>query len=88
MPAAPTVSVDESDAEQVIELVPDPDVAKEFGTSLMSLWRWDQDPAMAELGWPPPVKIRKRNHRVRQSLERFKQTLIRQAIEERSHTNT
>jgi hypothetical protein len=84
MQTSPTTSADESDAEQVIELVPDPDVAKEFGTSLMSLWRWDQDPAMAELGWPPPVKIRKRNHRVRQRIEAFKQTLIAKSIAERN----
>jgi hypothetical protein len=87
MQTSPPASADESNAEQVIELVPDPDVAKEFGTSLMSIWRWDQDPAMAELGWPPPVKIRKRNHRVRQRIEAFKQTLIAKSIAERNYNN-
>jgi hypothetical protein len=71
------------DAEQVIELVPDPVVAKEFHTTLMGLWRWDHDASMAALGWPPSVKIRNRNHRVRRLVEQFKQTLIRQSIEER-----
>jgi hypothetical protein len=41
------------------ELVPDPQVAREFNVSLMTLWRWDRDPKLAELGWEPPVKIRK-----------------------------
>jgi hypothetical protein len=32
--------------------------------------RWDHDPKLAELGWEPPVKIRKRNYRRRQSVIR------------------
>ena len=32
------------------ELVPDPQVAREFNVSLMTLWRWDRDPKLAELG--------------------------------------
>ena len=40
-------------------LVPDPKVAEEFHTTLMTLWRWDHDPAKAALGWPPKVKIDK-----------------------------
>ena len=45
------------------ELVPDPQVAREFNVSLMTLWRWDRDPRLAKLGWEPPVKIRTRNYR-------------------------
>jgi hypothetical protein len=37
-------------------LVPDPKVAEEFHTTLMTLWRWDHDPKKAALGWPPKVK--------------------------------
>ena len=33
------------------ELVPDPQVAREFNVTLMTLWRWDHDPKLAELGW-------------------------------------
>jgi hypothetical protein len=29
------------------ELVPDPQVAREFSVTLMTLWRWDRDPK----GW-------------------------------------
>ena len=54
------------------ELVPDPQVAREFNVTLMTLWRWDHDPKLAELGWEPPVKIRKRNYRRRRRLEKFK----------------
>jgi hypothetical protein len=57
------------------ELVPDPQVAREFNVSLMTLWRWDRDAKLAELGWEPPVKIRTRNYRRRRSLEKFKVAL-------------
>ena len=57
------------------ELVPDPQVAREFNVSLMTLWRWDRDPKLAESGWEPPVKIRTRNYRRRRPLEKFKVAL-------------
>jgi predicted DNA-binding transcriptional regulator AlpA len=64
-------------------LVPDPEVAAEFGKSLMTIWRWDHD---ATLGFPPPIKIRKRKFRSRRALEAFKQRLMRGALEARSRT--
>jgi hypothetical protein len=67
------------------ELVPDPAAFKELNITSMTAWRWDRDPALIALGWPPKVKVRRRNFRSRQQLEQFKQTLIRQAIEERTH---
>ena len=57
------------------ELVPAPQVAREFNVTLMTLWRWDRDPKLAELGWEPPVKIRRRNYRRRRPLEKFKAAL-------------
>jgi hypothetical protein len=45
------------------ELVPDPQVSKELSVTLMTIWRWDRDPEMVALGWPPPVYIRKRKYR-------------------------
>jgi predicted DNA-binding transcriptional regulator AlpA len=62
------------------ELVPDPQVCKEFGITAMTLWRWDHD---EELDFPPPVKIRKKNYRSRQLLEQFKQRMVATAIAER-----
>jgi len=41
---------------------------------------------MAELGWPPRVSIRNRNHRFRRQLERFKANLLRRAIATRAQT--
>jgi hypothetical protein len=35
-------------------LVPDPQVLKEFGVTAMSIWRWDRDPELIKLEWPPP----------------------------------
>jgi predicted DNA-binding transcriptional regulator AlpA len=63
------------------ELVPDPQVQKEFGITAMTLWRWDHD---RELDFPPPVKIRKKNYRSRQLLEKFKQRVIAEAIAARA----
>jgi hypothetical protein len=40
----------------------------------------DLDEKMIALGWPPPVEIRRRNHRIRRALEAFKRKLIEQAI--------
>jgi hypothetical protein len=43
--------------EKPDELVPDPKVAAEFGVTPMTLWRWDNDPALdfpAEDHDPPP----------------------------------
>jgi hypothetical protein len=65
-------------------LVPDPQVMREFGITAMSLHRWDHDEKMSELGWPPPIRIRKRKFRSRHALEHFKQEMARRAIAERS----
>jgi hypothetical protein len=62
------------------ELVPDAQVRRELGgVSEMTIWRWDRDSNMADLGWPPPVKIRKRKFRPRKQLEAFKANLLREA---------
>jgi predicted DNA-binding transcriptional regulator AlpA len=60
--------------------IPDPQVAKELGITLMSLWRYTHDPA---LNFPPPIKIRNRNFRSRLLLEQFKQRMLRDAIAKR-----
>lgn len=75
--------IEKSAAEQANELVPDPKVAREFGTTLMGLWRWDRDPQLVARGWPPPIRIRGRKFRSRKHLEQFKTALMRQALAER-----
>jgi len=65
-------------------LVPDGEIARELGgLSSMSLHRYDRDPAMIALGWPPPIKIKQRKYRSRLAFENFKRGLVRRAIEER-----
>lgn len=66
------------------DLVPDPVVQREFGVSAMTIWRWDHDPELLALGWPLPVRIRRRNYRPRRAIEKFKGSLIRRAVAERS----
>ena len=66
-------------------LVPDPQVQKEFGVTAMSIWRWDRDPELIALGWPPPIRIRSRKFRSRIALENFKRVMAQRAIEQRGH---
>ena len=68
-------------------LVPDPQVQKEFGVTAMSIWRWDRDPELIKLGWPPPIRIRSRKFRSRIALENFKGVMARRAIEQRARTS-
>jgi predicted DNA-binding transcriptional regulator AlpA len=58
-------------------LVPDRQVAKEMGISLMGIWRWTRDP---DLKFPPAVQIRGRNFRSRRMLEAWKRQMIGRAI--------
>ena len=67
-------------------LVPDPQVQKEFGVTAMSIWRWDRDPELIKLGWPPPIRIRSRKFRSRIALENFKGVMARRAIEQRARS--
>lgn len=67
------------------ELVPDPQVQKEFGISAMTLWRWDHDSA---LHFPPAIKIKTRKYRFRLALDAFKAELLRKAIAERNKKPT
>ena len=55
-------------------LVPDPQVQKEFGVTAMSIWRWDRDPELIKLSWPP--------FRSRIALENFNRGMARRAIEQ------
>jgi hypothetical protein len=62
-------------------LVSDSVARQECGkVSRMCIWRWDHDPAMAELGWPPPIQLNNRKYRSRRALEVFKQNLMKRAL--------
>jgi hypothetical protein len=67
-------------------LVPDPQVQKEFGVTAMSIWRWDRDPELIKLGWPPPIRIRSRKFRSRIALENFKRVMAHGANSRRRET--
>jgi hypothetical protein len=77
------MSVRTNTADEGNDLVPDPQIAKELNVTLMTIWRWDRDPELASLGWPPPVYIRKRKYRPRRLFEQFKGMLIQRAIKAR-----
>jgi hypothetical protein len=70
----------DSSAAKHKEFVPDTQVGREFNVTAMTLWRWDRDPVLESLGWPKPIKIRKRNFRCRHSLEAFKERMLRRAL--------
>ena len=59
------------------ELVPDTVVTKEFNVTLMTLWRWTNDP---ELAFPPAIKIRSRNYRSRRALDEFKSRMLQRGL--------
>jgi hypothetical protein len=63
--------------------VPDPQVFREMDITPMTGSRWDKDPRMIELGWPPPMQVRKRNYRSRKMLERFKANMLERAMKAR-----
>ena len=58
-------------------LVPDPQVWVEFGITPMTGWRWTNDP---EMGFPPLIKIRTRNYRSREELDRFKERMVQEYL--------
>jgi hypothetical protein len=67
------------------ELVPDPVVRQELGgISEMTTNRWDRGKSRAPEGWPPPVKIGRRNHRPRSLIEQMKANMIAAAIRKAS----
>jgi predicted DNA-binding transcriptional regulator AlpA len=51
-----------------MELIPDALVAKRYGVSSMTLWRWDRD---TELNFPKPIRIRGRKYRRAEELAEF-----------------
>jgi hypothetical protein len=67
----------EEQRDDVGDLVPDPQVCREFGVTAMTLWRWDED---CTLGFPPPIRIRKRKFRLRRAIDAFKRRMLQDAI--------
>ena len=72
------------------QFVSDSLVQDELDVSGMTLHRWDRDPRLAALGWPPPMKVTggRRKFRSRRALEQFKANLLQRALAERGKTVT
>jgi hypothetical protein len=72
-----------TESTEVGALIPDPDVFRDLRITAMTAWRWDRDPRMAELGWPPPIYRGRYKFRDSNLYQRFKSNLVRQSIERR-----
>jgi hypothetical protein len=71
-------------AESPGHLVPDVQVARELNVTLMTLWRWDRDQRMVDLGWPPAICIGRYKYRDGAQYAEFRSHLMRQAIARRN----
>jgi predicted DNA-binding transcriptional regulator AlpA len=60
-------------------LIPDPLVAKRYGVSPMTIWRWDHDP---ELNFPKPHRIKKRKYRRQSELVEWERRCAPRRVEE------
>ena len=59
------------------DLVPDPQVWREFGVTPVTGYRWTHDP---DLDFPPPISIKGRNYRSREALTAFKERMVRKSL--------
>ena len=48
--------------------LPEKEVCQRYGVKAMTLWRWSRD---RDLGFPQPIKIRKRLYRYQDELDDF-----------------
>jgi hypothetical protein len=71
-------------ATEVGALIPDPEVFRDLSITPMTGWRWDRDPKMAALGWPPPIYRGRYKFRDSHAYQKFKANLLRQAIAKRN----
>ena len=69
--------------EPPTDIAPDPETAKAFRVTLMTVFRWSKNPKMKAAGWPDAVQINGRNYRSRRALDAFKEGLFRQALKAR-----
>jgi hypothetical protein len=75
---------DDMEAIEVGALIPDPEVFHDLHITAMTGWRWDRDPRMAALGWPPPIYRGRYKFHDSKQYQKFKATLLRQAIAKRA----
>jgi predicted DNA-binding transcriptional regulator AlpA len=61
-------------------LIPDPEVARTLGVTLMTIYRWDHDPSM---GFPKPIRLKTRKYRSAKELTEWRDGLVREAAAHR-----
>ena len=72
------------DDVEIGPLLPDPFIWQDLCLTSMTIWRWDRDPAMIALGWPPPIYRGRYKHRDANQYRKFKANLLQQAIKRRN----
>ena len=65
-------------------LVPDRKIRDELQVTSTTTDRWDKEPRMHALGWPPKVKILNLNYRSGNKYKKFKRNLFALANKQRS----
>jgi hypothetical protein len=70
--------------DEVGPLISDVKVRADLDITEMTGWRWDRDPRMAALGWPPAIYRGRYKFRSLPAYRRFKANLLRQALDRRS----
>ena len=73
-----------TDTLEVGALIPDPEIFRDVSITPMTAWRWDRDPRMAALGWPPPIYRGRYKFRDANLYRDFKNRLLRQAFDRRT----
>ena len=75
---------EDTEIAEIGALIPDPEVFADLRITPMTGWRWDRDPRMVELGWPPPIYRGRYKFRDSNLYRKFKANLVRQAIARRN----
>jgi hypothetical protein len=63
----------------VIDLIPDAQIAEELRVTPMTLWRYDHDDELISLGWPLPIRVKRRKYRDGAKYAAFKSAMVRRA---------
>ena len=75
---------EDTEIAEIGALIPDLEVFADLRITPMTGWRWDRDPRMVELGWPPPIYRGRYKFRDSNLYRKFKANLVRQAIARRN----
>jgi hypothetical protein len=65
------------------QFITDVEVRRQLSINEMRVWRWDHYPEQAPPGWPPRIRMGRRNFRDLEQFEAFKKNLIAASLAER-----